>query len=85
LPQARLLHYVSDTRQDQLKHINSIARIEEDKYVWLDRFTIRNLELVNSANEKAVTLIDIMITRSHLWITPDEALDHASAERAYCH
>ena len=54
------LHYVSDTRQDQLKHINSIARIEEDKYVWLDRFTIRNLELVNSANEKAVTLIDII-------------------------
>ncbi|REJ81781.1 MAG: DNA mismatch repair protein MutS [Bacteroidetes bacterium] len=54
------LHYVSDTRQDQLKHIASIARIEEDKYVWLDKFSIRNLELVSSANEKAVTLLDVI-------------------------
>ena len=34
------LHYVSDTRQEQLKHISSISRIDEDKYVWLDKFTI---------------------------------------------
>ncbi|MBP6335230.1 MAG: DNA mismatch repair protein MutS [Bacteroidia bacterium] len=54
------LHYVSDTRQEQLKHISSISRIDEDQYVWLDRFTIRNLELVSSSNEKAVTLLDVM-------------------------
>lgn len=54
------LHYVSDTRQDHLKHITSISRIEEDCYVWLDKFTIRNLELVGSSNENAVTLIDVI-------------------------
>jgi DNA mismatch repair protein MutS len=53
-------HYVSDTRQEQLKHVSGISRIEENSYVWLDRFTIRNLELVSSANEKAVTLIDVL-------------------------
>jgi DNA mismatch repair protein MutS len=54
------LHYVSDTRQDQLKHITSISRLEEDRYVWLDKFTVRNLELVGSAHENAVTLIDVL-------------------------
>ena len=54
------LHYVSDTRQEQLKHISGISRIEEDKYVWLDKFTIRNLELVGSSNEQAVTLLDVL-------------------------
>ncbi len=54
------LHYVSDTRQEQLKHISGISRIDEDKYVWLDKFTIRNLELVSSANEQAVTLLDVL-------------------------
>lgn len=53
-------HYVSDTRQDQLKHISGLSRIEEEHYVWLDRFTIRNLELVSSTNEKAVTLLDVL-------------------------
>jgi len=59
-------HYVSDTRQDQLKHITGISRVTEENYVWLDRFTIRNLELVSSPNENAVTLLDV-IDRS---ITP---------------
>ena len=54
------LHYVSDTRQEQLKHISGISRIEEDQYVWLDKFTVRNLELIGSVNEKAVTLLDVM-------------------------
>ena len=54
------LHYVSDTRQEQLKHITGISRIEEDHYVWLDKFTVRNLELVSSVNEKAVTLLDVI-------------------------
>lgn len=60
------LHYVSDTRQDQLKHITAISRIEEDRYVWLDKFTIRNLELVGSSNDNAVTLVDVI----DLTVTP---------------
>lgn len=54
------LHYLSETQHDNLKHISNIARIEEDKYMWLDKFTIRNLELIYSPNEKAVTLIDVL-------------------------
>lgn len=54
------LHYLSDTQHDKTNHITSIARIEEDKYVWLDRFTIRNLELIYSPNENAKTLIDVL-------------------------
>ncbi|MBK6398776.1 MAG: DNA mismatch repair protein MutS [Bacteroidetes bacterium] len=54
------LYYVSDTRQEQLKHISGISRIEEDLYVWLDKFTIRNLELIDSSNENAVALIDVI-------------------------
>jgi len=54
------LHYLSDTQHDKVQHISSIARIEEDKYVWLDKFTIRNLELIYSPNENARTLIDVL-------------------------
>jgi len=54
------LHYLADTAHDKTAHITSISRIEEDKYVWLDRFTIRNLELLYSSNEKGKTLIDIL-------------------------
>ena len=54
------MHYVSDTRQEQLKHISGIARIDEDLYVWLDKFTIRNLELIDSSHENAVALIDVI-------------------------
>ena len=53
-------HYLSETHHDKLKHIVSLSRIEEDKYVWLDRFTIRNLELVQTFNENARTLLDIL-------------------------
>lgn len=55
-----ILHYLNETHHEQLNHISSISRIEEDNYVWLDRFTIRNLELVSSANEKAITLISVL-------------------------
>ncbi len=54
------LHYLADTAHDKVKHISTISRIEEEKYVWLDRFTIRNLELFNSQNDNAKTLIDII-------------------------
>lgn len=54
------LHYLADTRHDKLKHISRLSRIEEEKYVWLDRFTIRNLELMYSPNEGATTLISVL-------------------------
>ncbi len=54
------LHYLNETEHRNLQHISNISRIEEDRYMWLDRFTIRNLELVGSANEHAVTLADVL-------------------------
>ncbi len=55
-----ILHYLSDTQHDKLSHITNVRRIYEDKFVWLDKFTIRNLELVYSTNENAKTLIDVI-------------------------
>jgi DNA mismatch repair protein MutS len=55
-----VLYYLSDTQHNKIKHITAVSRIEEDKYVWLDRFTIRNLELIYSPNENAKTLIDVL-------------------------
>lgn len=55
-----ILHYLSETHHDKLSHITQVGRIEEERYVWLDRFTIRNLELVYSQHENATTLIDIL-------------------------
>ena len=55
-----VLHYLSETHHDKTGHISKISRIEEDHYVWLDRFTIRNLELLYSPNEDAVTLLDVI-------------------------
>lgn len=54
------LHYLNETEHRQLQHITNISRIEEDRYMWLDRFTVRNLELVGSSNEDAKTLIDVL-------------------------
>jgi DNA mismatch repair protein MutS len=55
-----ILHYLSETQHDKLGHITQLSRIEEDRYVWLDRFTVRNLELISSHNENATTLIDVL-------------------------
>ncbi len=55
-----ILHYLSDVKQNDLKHINKISRIEEDAYVWMDKFTIRNLELYGATQAQAVTLLDIV-------------------------
>ncbi|MGD0582622.1 MAG: DNA mismatch repair protein MutS [Bacteroidales bacterium] len=55
-----ILHYLDITQHDQLGHITAIARIEEDRYVWLDKFTIKNLELFHSPYEGAKTLIDVV-------------------------
>jgi DNA mismatch repair protein MutS len=54
------LHYLAETHHDKVDHISAVSRIEEDKYVWLDKFTIRNLELLYSPNEGARTLIDVL-------------------------
>jgi DNA mismatch repair protein MutS len=54
------LYYLDLIQQKQLSHITSISRIEEDRYVWLDKFTIRNLELFSSHNENAGTLMNIV-------------------------
>ena len=54
------LHYLAETQHDRVQHICKVSRIEEEQFVWLDKFTIRNLELINSPNEKAATLIEVI-------------------------
>jgi DNA mismatch repair protein MutS len=61
-----LLHYLNETKHDKLKHITKVSRLDEEQYVWLDKFTIRNLELFSSNNDNGKSLIDV-IDRS---ITP---------------
>ncbi len=55
-----VLHYLSETQHRQLQHINALQRIAEEEYIWMDRFTIRNLELHHSNNLNAVTLLDVI-------------------------
>ena len=55
-----ILHYLGETQHNKLQHITSISRIAEDEYVWMDKFTIRNLELYNSTNNNAVTLLNVI-------------------------
>ncbi|WP_422903161.1 DNA mismatch repair protein MutS [Polaribacter dokdonensis] len=55
-----VLYYLSETQHNQLKHIQNISRIAEDNYVWMDRFTVRNLELYNPNSLNAVTLLDVI-------------------------
>ena len=54
------LYYLDITQHEQLGHITGLSRIEEERYVWLDKFTIKNLELFHSPYEGAKTLIDVM-------------------------
>lgn len=55
-----ILHYLETTENKNLKHLVSLARIHPDRYVWLDRFTIRNLELLGSAHDTGVSLHKIL-------------------------
>jgi len=55
-----ILYYLSETQHNKIQHITAIQRIAEDAYVWMDRFTIRNLELYHSTNPNAVTLLDVI-------------------------
>jgi len=55
-----VMYYLSETQHNKLKHIQVISRIAEDNYVWMDRFTVRNLELYSSNSLNAVTLLDVI-------------------------
>ncbi len=55
-----ILHYLAETKHTEVQHIASLSRLEEDKYVWLDRFTVRNLELIQAQHPGGVPLIDIL-------------------------
>jgi len=57
---AVVLYYLSETQHNKLEHISVINRISEDNYVWMDRFTIRNLELYHSNSPNAVTLLEVI-------------------------
>jgi DNA mismatch repair protein MutS len=55
-----IMQYLDVTQHDKLQHITSLSRIDHEEFVWLDKFTVRNLELFRSANENAKTLIDVI-------------------------
>ncbi|HEY6914508.1 MAG TPA: DNA mismatch repair protein MutS, partial [Paludibacter sp.] len=55
-----IMHYLDQTHHQQTGHITQLSRIEEERFVWLDRFTVRNLELYGSINEGARTLLDVI-------------------------
>jgi DNA mismatch repair protein MutS len=55
-----ILHYLDETEHKDTSHITSISRIDQDRFVWLDKFTIRNLELVNAQQEGGTALIEIL-------------------------
>lgn len=54
------IHYLHETQHDKIDYITSLSRIDQGQFVWLDKFTIRNLELLNTPNPNAKTLIDII-------------------------
>jgi DNA mismatch repair protein MutS len=55
-----ILYYLEETQHDKLDHVSNISRIEDDNFVWMDRFTVRNLELYTALGQGAVTLIDVI-------------------------
>ncbi len=54
------IHYLLETHHDKINHITSLSRIDQGQFVWLDKFTIRNLELLHTSNANAKTLIDVI-------------------------
>ncbi len=57
---AAILHYLKDTEHVNLQHISSLHRIDKQDFLWMDRFTIRNLELIHKNSESGQTLLDIL-------------------------
>ena len=54
------IHYLHETQHDKISYITSLSRIDQGQFVWLDKFTIRNLELLHTPNPNAKTLIDVV-------------------------
>ena len=54
------LHYLKDTEHPHLQHITRMQRISQDDFLWMDRFTVRNLELLNSSVENGHTLLKVL-------------------------
>ena len=55
-----IIHYLKDTRHNKLDHISAISRVIEDEYVWMDQFTLRNLEIFNSNSPDGTSLLDVI-------------------------
>jgi DNA mismatch repair protein MutS len=55
-----IMHYLGETNHQKLQHVNTISALQQSNFVWLDNFTIRNLELLHSPHDKAITLFDIL-------------------------
>ena len=55
-----ILHYLSETNHNKLSHITNIRRVFEEDFVWMDRFTVKNLELFSSNNNGGTSLIDVL-------------------------
>ncbi len=55
-----VLQYLNATQHDKLQHISHISRLNNEEYVWIDKFSLRNLELLFSSNENAKTLVDVI-------------------------
>jgi len=54
------IHYLLETHHDKIDHISKLSRIDEGRYVWLDKFTVRNLELIAPLSPGAITLLDVI-------------------------
>jgi DNA mismatch repair protein MutS len=54
------LHYLNETNHNKTAHITAISRIEEDRFMWLDGFSVRNLELFQNTGEQGITLFDVL-------------------------
>ncbi len=55
-----VMHYLRSTQHDRVDHISGLSRIDPDEHVWMDRFTVRNLELVDPSDQDARTLLDVL-------------------------
>lgn len=55
-----ILYYLDHTHHQHISHITSLSRIDEDRFVWLDRFTVRNLELYGTSSDEGVSLLDVL-------------------------
>lgn len=55
-----ILHYLKDTEHPNVQHITSIQRLDRDDHLWMDKFTIRNLELLGSGNEEGLSLFSVL-------------------------